>query len=138
MFAEVSRLRRCQGQLADTASLAAGYGAERRAGMQNHVAELAAAMVGGPVVSAPARYDSKQTLTTAPLVTNGPIAQLSSCSEIEVRQGARVLKRISGAQLPAQRGFAADTCTDSQGRQRLSGGLYRTGRDWAMHAQGLG
>ena len=38
------------GTLAETASLTAGYGAERRADMQNHVVELTAAMVGGPAL----------------------------------------------------------------------------------------
>ena len=52
--------------------------------------------------------------------------------EIEVRQGARVIKRISGAQLQAQRGFAADKWTDSQGRQAFEG-MFAMGVTGSMH-----
>ena len=53
-------------------------------------------------------------------MTNGPIADFV-VKEIEVRQGSRVIKQISGSQLQAQRGFTADKWTDSQGRQGFEG-----------------
>ena len=107
------------GTLAETASLTAGYGAERR----RRYAKSRGGINGGngrrACVVASARYDSKQD-HAAPMVTNGPSLSFV-VQEIEVRQDARVIKRISGAQLPAQRGFAADTWTDSQGRERFGG-----------------
>ena len=73
--------------------------------MQNHVVELTAAMVGGPAVLR--LQDMTRNHDQAPMVrrTNAQLV----VKEIEVRQDARVIKRISGAQLQAQRGFAADT-----------------------------
>ena len=69
------------------------------------------------------------------MVTTTPT--LRCVKEIEVRQGARVIKQISGSQLQAQRGFTADKWTDSQGRQGFRGDV-RNGRDWVDARAGLG
>ena len=52
--------------------------------------------------------------------------------EIEVRQGARVIKQISGSQLQAQRGFAADKWTDSKGGKAFEG-MFAMGVTGSMH-----
>ena len=128
LFAEVSRTT-VPGTLAETASLTAGYGAERRADMQNHVAELTTAMVGGPVV---VRLQDMTQSRPRNAGDERTIAQLV-VQEIEVRQNSRVIKRISGAQLPAQRGFTGDKFTDSQGREDFRGRIHD--RYWAMHGR---
>ena len=86
--------------------------------MQNHVVELTSGEWSAGQRVATARYDSKPYHSTDG--DDGPIARVV-VQEIEVRQGARVIKRISGAQLQAQRGFTADKWTDSQGRQAFRG-----------------
>ena len=126
LFAEVSRTT-VPGTLAETQALLPGTVQSGDADMQNHVAELTTAMVGGPVVvhlqdmtqSRPRNAGDERT-----------IAQLV-VQEIEVRQNSRVIKRISGAQLPAQRGFTGDKFTDSQGREDFRGRIHD--RYWAMH-----
>ena len=126
LFAEVGRTT-VPGTLAEIQALLPGTVQSGDADMQNHVAELTTAMVGGPVVvhlqdmtqSRPRNAGDERT-----------IAQLV-VQEIEVRQNSRVIKRISGAQLPAQRGFTGDKFTDSQGREDFRGRIHD--RYWAMH-----
>ena len=126
LFTEINRLT-VPGKLKDASVLLPGT-VQSDAGMQNHVVELAVGMVGGTALLRLQDTTRDSYGSTDGERTNADIV----VSEIEVRQDARVLKRISGAQLQAQRGFAADTWTDSQGRQRFRGDVLN-GRDWVMH-----
>jgi hypothetical protein len=126
LFTEISRLT-VPGKLEDTQALLPGT-VQSDAGMQNHVVELPVGMVGGRALLRLQDMTRNSYGSTDGERTNADIV----VSEIEVRQDAQVLKRISGDQLQAQRGFAADMWTDSEGTRRLRGDV-RNGRDWVMH-----
>ena len=96
--------------------------------MQNHEVELAVTMVGGPAVLRLQDMTRNSYGSTDGERTNADMV----VKEIQVRQGSRVIKKISGSQLPSQRGFAVDEWTDSRGTQRPRGDV-RNGRDWVMH-----
>jgi hypothetical protein len=98
------------------------------AGMQDHEVELAVGIVGGATVLRLQDMTRNSYGSNDGERTNADVV----VKEVEVRRGNQVLKRISGAQLQAQRGFAADKWTDSQGRTGLRGDV-RNGRDWVMH-----
>jgi hypothetical protein len=128
LFTEISRTT-VPGTLAEMQALLAGTVQSGDADMQNHVVELTTATVGGPVVlrlqdiTQHRPHNAKDELSLARLVVQ----------EIEVRQDSQVIKRISGAQLPAQRGFVGDRFTDSQGKVDFRGGVHD--RYWAMHGR---
>ena len=126
LFTEISRTT-VPGTLAEIQALLPGT-VQSDAGMQNHAIELAVGMVGGPALLRLQDTTRNSYGSTDGERTNADIV----VSEIEVRQDTQVLKRISGAQLQAQRGFAADKWTDSEGTQRFRGDV-RNGRDWVMH-----
>jgi hypothetical protein len=128
LFTEISRTT-VPGTLAEMQALLAGTVQSGDADMQNHVVELTTATVGGPVVlrlqdiTQHRPHNAKDELSLARLVVQ----------EIEVRQDSQVIKRISGAQLPAQRGFVGDRFTDSQGKVDFRGSVHD--RYWAMHGK---
>ena len=126
LFTEISRAT-VPGKLADTQALLPGS-VQSVANTQNHVVELEVAMVGGPAVLRLQDMTTNSYASTDGEQTNADVV----VKEVEVRQGSRVIKQISGSQLQAQRGFATDEWTDSQGRQWPRGDV-RNEREWAMH-----
>ena len=126
LFTEVNRTT-VPGKLAEMQSLLPGK-VESIANTQNHVVELKVTMVGGPAVLRLQDMTRNSYQSTDDDHTNADVV----VKEIEIRQGARVIKQMTGSQLQSQRGFTADKWTDSQGRQGLRGEV-RNGREWSMH-----
>ena len=126
LFTEVSRTT-VPGKLADAQALLPGT-VRSDNGMQNHEVELTVTMVGGPAVLRLQDMTRNSYGSTDGERTNADMV----VKEIQMRQGSRVIKQISGSQLPSQRGFAVDEWTDSRGTQRPRGDV-RNGRDWVMH-----
>ena len=126
LFAEIDRTT-VPGTLVDIQALLPGT-VQSDAGMQDHEVELAVGIVGGATVLRLQDMTRNSYGSNDGERTNADVV----VKEVEVRRGNQVLKRISGAQLQAQRGFAADKWTDSQGRTGLRGDV-RNGRDWVMH-----